>query len=151
MLPVLLLACFVVSRGCWCRLVRIHIVHKNASSYRFLFSLLNNTKEDKLNRKLIQEVTIFCRAPLEGEIIVPREHHYHPRNILLSYNEISFFFKSNLIITPSYLFSENKCFERMRNIGFEEERFSYHHKDFCFLYRIDILSCSKIDARTVFI
>ena len=108
------------------------------------------TIEDKLNSKLIQEVTIlFCTASLEGEIIILCDHECHQRSILLSYNEISFFFKSILIITTYYFFWENKCFERMRNKGFEEERFSYCHKDFCFLFKIDFLSYSKIDAGTV--
>lgn len=57
-------------RGCCCRLVRIHVDPENASSYSYLLSLLNNTKEGKFNRSLIQDFLFLHHFKGRDHVII---------------------------------------------------------------------------------
>lgn len=77
-------------RGCCYELVRIHIDPENASNYSYFLSLLNNTKEGKFNRSLIQDFLLL------HSIFKGRDNNYHTTITAIS--------ETFCFLTKKYLF-----------------------------------------------
>lgn len=105
-----LLALSVVNkglRGCCYRLVRIHIDPENASNYSYVLSLLNNTKEGKFDRSLIQDFSLL------HSIFKGRDNNHHATITAISetfcFLTKKYLFKIKSYSTKPFIFSQKRA------------------------------------------